>query len=218
MMLVGFLSFEGRKVMSDNKKFKISYLSLICPFCDHAATFNTLGELFDQEVIIAYLTMWCPNCHEIVFVIYDVVDKKIENIYPKSVPKCDKRIPKKIADDFLEAKGCFGAGAYKGAVVMCRRAIQNTAIEKGAKKGNLFDQLNELVSKGIIPTSLEKLSHKIRSMGNYGAHPDEDGLDEVKEKDAKEILEFLEHFLTHIFVMPKRVEELEPKPEEEQEQ
>jgi len=167
----------------------------------------------------AYLIMRCsnPNCREKVFVLYDRGGKKISSIYPKSVPKCDERIPEKIRNDCLEAKRCFGGGAYKGTVTMCRRAIQNTAIEKGAKKKDLFDQLNELVSKGIIPTSLEKLSHNIRSMGNYGAHPDEDGLDEVEEKDAKEILEFLEHFLNYVFVMPKRVEELESKSKKKRE-
>jgi len=121
--------------MSGNKKFKITHLSFKCPFCGHTATFNTIRELFDKEIITGYLTMLCPNCRQIVFVIHDAPNEKIENIYPESVPKCDKRIPKKIADDFLEAKRCFGAGAYKGTVVMRRRAIQNSAVEKGAERG-----------------------------------------------------------------------------------
>ncbi len=199
-------------------EIEITHLSFRCPFCEHQATFNTIRELSVKRDYVAYLTMVCPNCRRIAFVIYNTLEDKIITIYPKHVPKCDERIPEKIRDDCLEAKRCFEGRAYKGTVTMCRRAIQNTVIEKGAKKKDLFDQLNELVSKGIIPTSLEKLSHKIRSVGNYGAHPDEDGLDEVKEKDAKEILEFLEHFLTYVFVMPKRVEELESKPEEEEEE
>lgn len=203
--------------MSDNKKFKVSYLSFKCPFCDHAATFDTMTESFDSESIIDYLTMLCPNCREIVFVIYNGIDEKIENIYPKSIPKCDKRIPKKIADDFLEAKRCFGAGAPKGTVVMCRRALQNSAIEKGAKKRDLFDQLNELASSQIIPKELQKLGHSIRSIGKYGAHPKEDELDKVTEENAKEILDFLDHFLNYVFVMPKRVEELEPKSKKKRE-
>lgn len=190
--------------------FRVNHLSIKCPFCDNAATFDTMTE-FAYTYYRYYLTMRCPNCDKIVFVLYDTDSKKIMEIYPESVPTCDQRIPKKIADDFLEAKRCFGAGAYKGTVVMCRRALQNTTIHKGAKKKDLFDQLNELVTKGIIPEGLEKLAHSIRSMGNYGAHPDKDGLDKVIKEDAEEMLNFLDHFLNYVFVMPKRVEELESK-------
>lgn len=196
---------------------EISFLPFDCPICDHKSTFETLRECILANDIYSVMRCSNPKCCGVVFLHYDRREKRIIKVYPENVPKCDERIPEKIRNDFLEAKGCLGTEAYKGTITMCRRAIQNTAIEKGAKKKDLFGQLNELVSKGIIPTSLEKLSHKIRSMGNYGAHPDKDGLDEVKEKDAKEILEFLEHFLTYVFVMPKRVEELESKPEEEEE-
>lgn len=199
---------EGGKIVTEIKK---THLSFECPFCGHKATFNTLKECIIEKEHRSYLTMFCPNCWGMAFVVYNTWNNKIENIYPKSVPKCDSRVPQKIAADFLEAKRCFGAGVYKGTVVMCRRSIQNTAVEKGAKKDDLFEQLNELVRKGIIPVSLEKLSHNVRSMGNYGAHPAEDGLDKVEEKDAKEILEFLEHFLNYVFVMPQRVEEMESR-------
>lgn len=192
-------------------QFRIEFVPFECPFCDHKSTFKTLREWTVAND--AYLIMCCPNpeCSRKVFVHYDVLEAKIINIYPKSVPECDERIPEKIRNDFLEAKRCLGAKAYKGTVVMCRRALQNSAIKKGAKKKYLFDQLNELGSKKTISKELQRLGHSIRSIGKYGAHPKEDELDKVTEGDAKEILDFLGYFLEYVFVMPKRVEELESK-------
>ena len=192
-----------------SEKIFVSRLSFKCPFCEHVALFETLKDFSTNGY--DYLTMGCPNCNKIALVFYNRYEQKILRIYPESVPKCDQRIPKKIADDFLEGKRCFGVGAYKGTVVMCRRALQNTTIDKGTKKKDLFDQLDELVTEGIIPKGLEKLAHSIRSMGNYAAHPDKDGLDRVIKEDAEEMLNFLDHFLNYTYVMPKRVEELESK-------
>jgi len=48
-------------------------------------------------------------------------------------------------------------------------------------------------------------AHNIRILGNWGAHPDKDGLKNVDETTAKEAMEFIKSFFTYVYVMPKRV-------------
>jgi hypothetical protein len=43
-------------------------------------------------------------------------------------------------------------------------------------------------------------------MGNSGAHPGDDGLEEVSEDEAADLLEFTEQFLDLVFVVTAKVE------------
>lgn len=97
---------------------------------------------------------------------------------------------------------------------MCRRVIQQSCIEKGAKKEKLFDQIEELK----IDDSLKKLAHKLRFWGNKGAHPDILLGEKIEEKDAKVAIDFTEKFLQYIYIIPKEIEEIERDVKEKIEQ
>ena len=63
-------------------------------------------------------------------------------------------------------------------------------------------QIDEMASKGLITQPLKQWAHEVRLGGNDGAHPDKDGLKDVSEQDADEIIQFTREFLHHIYVMP----------------
>src|SRR6266704_5107267 len=88
---------------------------------------------------------------------------------------------------------------------MCARAIQGSAIALGAKKKKLTDQIDELFSQGKITEALKDFAHEIRITRNLGAHPDKDGLEEVSEQDASDIVEFTREYLHHVYVMPAKL-------------
>jgi len=48
--------------------------------------------------------------------------------------------------------------------------------------------------------------------GNDGAHPDKDGLSDVKEKDSTDIIEFTREYLHHVYVMPAKLKARKPAP------
>lgn len=115
----------------------------------------------------------------------------------------DLAIPDNIASDYLEALLCRKVGAYKATVTMCRRALQGSLLEMGAnKKLKLEKQIDELLSKGKITEPICNEAHKIRSLGNIGAHPDKDRLKDISEEEAEKILKFIKAYFECVYITP----------------
>jgi hypothetical protein len=127
---------------------------------------------------------------------------ELKSFYPLGRPndECDPSIPVNIAGDYKEALRCRWIEAYKATVTMCRRAIQASCLEKKADK-----QKKELAAKGVITQPLREFAHEVRLEGNDGAHPDTDGLENVTQKDADDIIEFTHEYLHHVYVMPAKL-------------
>lgn len=137
----------------------------------------------------------CNSCLNPVLVL-----NKCNVIYPNGLPSpTDLNIPNPMKEDLIEAKTCYGVSAYRGCAVLARRAIQSTCIEKGAKKGDLIKQLDELKINGTITKDLHEWATVVRWVGNDAAHPNKDI---VTKEDADDILKLAEQFLHVIYVAP----------------
>jgi len=146
----------------------------------------------------------CVICNEDTFII--VNDGVIVDQYPRAKGKISEDIPKGIREDYEEALICLNSNAYKATVAMCRRALQKSTEKEGANtKERLVDQIEFLFKKGIIPKGLYELATEVRFFGNYGAHPRNDDLEKITEDDAKDVLDFLSHYLEHVYVMSAKV-------------
>ena len=192
-----------------------------CPHCNTRATYTTLyGEppSSPSEGRLYHTLVLCDHCGSKTLLIFKGVRKSIIGArpgfyidvefvdqYPKRTPKPHESIPPQVADDYIEAIKCFDVGAWKASVVMCRRALQGSVIEKGAKKDKLVDQIDELYDQQIITKAIKDWAHEIRLTGNIGAHPDKDGLQDVTREDAKELIEFMEEYLNYVYIMPSKV-------------
>ena len=93
---------------------------------------------------------------------------------------------------------------------MCRRAVQGSVIELGAKGDRLIDQIDDLFKNGKITEALKDFAHEVRLTGNDGAHPGKDGLADVSPKDASDIIEFIREYLHHVYVMPAKLRARKP--------
>lgn len=182
-----------------------------CPYCDVHSTI-TLRDRSEGKLTM-FETVQCNHCNELILFIYAKKNNQWELVdqYPKRIPKLHESIPDNVGRDYVEAIKCFDVGANKASVVMCRRALQNSIIEKGAKKDRLVDQIDELYQNQIITKDIKDWAHEIRLTGNIGAHPDEDGLEDVTQKDADELLKFMEEHLNYVYVMPSIVAEKRAK-------
>jgi len=190
--------------------------AFVCPHCGVYSTFRVSAE-HKNEYWGGYAQILnCNYCHQHVYVVLGekitedsrgnkISQEVIVESYPKRVPKMHESITKNIADDYIEAIKCLDVGANKGAIAMCRRALQSSALEKGASKDKLIDQIDELWEKGIITKDIREWAHEIRLSGNIGAHPNEDGLMNVTAEDAKGMIEFLERYFEYVYVMPYKV-------------
>jgi len=144
-----------------------------------------------NDPVRLYAIMQCSGCENIILAIAERKGRDLSYVthYPIGKPNEDRaaaEIPPNIRSDFQEAIRCRSVDAYKATVSLCRRALEASCNQLGAKgKGkSLEDKINGLAE---LPDRIKALAHKVRLKGNKGAHP-QDGLDTVGEKEADTIL------------------------------
>lgn len=169
-------------------------------------------HLTDQVKNERWRVARCEACSRPLAVVVDPSYKTIRT-YPLSTTEAEKEIHESVRRDYEEARLCFSAGAYKGAVLLCRRALQGAAIDKGADAGvdpreTLNRQLDALAKEGSLNSSLADVAKEIRLLGNYGAHPQDDGLDEVSKDQADDVVQLTGQVLEDLYVNPARVARL----------
>lgn len=182
-------------------------ISIYCPHC-HKHTALSVAQAVKRFVNSSEAdaiwashdgTKWwigiCNSCLQPV-----LVQNSGMSIFPTPLPSpVDNRIPVPMHQDLVEAKQCFSVGAFRGTAVMARRAIQNACLNKGAKKGDLVNQINELQQQGIITNDIKEWATAVRWIGNDAAHPNKD---EVTKEDAEDVLHLAEQFLHVLYVTP----------------
>ena len=188
-----------------------------CPHCATKSYFRPVSSAYmDQKNGVHRVANvgQCENCKQ--FVLIEGIRSTIQSaaqlvgVYPMGKPNDSiaaevQENAAEVAADFSEALRCHWIKAYRASVVMCRRAIQSSAIALQAKGGRLIDQIDDLFESGKITESLKDFAHEVRLTGNDGAHPDKDGLKDVKEQDALDIIEFTREYLHHLYVMPAKL-------------
>ena len=133
--------------------------------------------------------------------------------YPPGKPddSVDKAAPKDIAADFSEALRCRYIKAYRATAVMCRRSLRASTVEQGGVGRRLIEQIASLSEQGKITVALKDMAYTVRTIGNDGIHPGKDGLDDVAEVDADDVIEFTRQFFAHVYVMPAKLEAMKQR-------
>ncbi|MFH0771236.1 MAG: DUF4145 domain-containing protein [Candidatus Omnitrophota bacterium] len=126
------------------------------------------------------------------------------DIYPINIPTASSDIPEKIRNIFLEALCDFGIKSWNSTATMCRRTVQELAMEKGATGDTLFAQIDDLASRQIITQDLKDWAHEIRILGKEGAHADVPT--DVGEEEAKFAIDFTEDLLNFVYVLKARLQ------------
>jgi len=199
-------------------------IKILCPYCNTCIQPVSRGHYFLSEYYKNDLPQFynkyvhvgeCPYCRRHVLLVTNkdnIENSQLIDYEPKlSKVTASEFIPQNIREDFIEAKMCLQINAIKAAATMSRRALQSSAVEKGAPDKRLIEQLKWMLDQGIITKSLYDLAEKIRIIGNDAAHPSKDGIDQVKKEEADTIVKFLEKYLDHVYITPKEIEELEKK-------
>jgi hypothetical protein len=85
-----------------------------------------------------------------------------------------------------------------------RAIIETVCREKSAKGRNLVEQIDDLVSIGLITKDGASILHSLRGMGNKAAH-------EVKANSETNLgiaFDVLEHLLRGVYILPQRAAQL----------
>jgi hypothetical protein len=214
--------------------------SFICPHCNTRAQFNLIFPQIDRKrrdeyaanmktaifveddsVTYTYLIWRCQVCEKLVFRAssqYSTYgDAKIVGQFPSGI-RIDSAfvdcVPPEILVDYESALKCYEFDEYRPSAAMCRRALQASVLEQGADPSNdLFTQIDELNKKNPdrFTNDIKDWAHSIRIFGNWGAHPDKDGLKDVNKEIAMELLEFMKSYFRYVYQMPKKVAEARQK-------
>ncbi len=185
-----------------------------CPHCGRASYFRQVASVYTENVPdgqrVCGATQ-CQNCQQYLLAIgkrqQGNEPLEYEAHYPIGQPDdtVAEEVPESIAVDFSEALRCFWIKAYRATVTMCRRSLQASCLEKEAKGKQLIDQIDNLAKDGIITEPLRLMAHEVRLTGNIGAHPDEDGLEDVDKEDAADIIEFAREYFDHVYVISTKL-------------
>jgi len=124
-------------------------------------------------------------------------------LYPSEKKLPLDGVPATIKSAYDQAGCSFSASLFEPCVLMCRKCLEATCRNFGAKGRDLNSKLQSLSDAGQIDSRLLNWAHEIRLIGNETAHdPDI----KVTKRDARDVLDFTEAILIYVFSLTSRFE------------
>ena len=206
---------ESDKLLLDHEEETEVMPAIVCPHCGVGANFafSVSSQKRTNDKIICAVG-FCQLCLKEVY--FEVARENTDQIYthwPRKTEKAAEELPTKVQRAFNEAFRCYSEEAWNGALLMCRRAINDALIELGApSKGNLPSQMKALVDANKITPDLKDWADQARIGGKLAAHgvggdewgePEKDWAD---QDDADEVIDFCKSFFEYAFVMKARLD------------
>jgi len=189
--------------------------SIYCPNCKKHTSITPRTSINSSKV--SGLTHEISECNSCDFMV--LVHRNhgiITKIYPEPLAKpLDENAPEFLKSDLEEAYTCFASGAFRGAGVLARRALQLCCLEKGAPDKKLNEQIDWLLVKQVITKELKEWADEVRLTGNDAAHPPKKIEDDepVSKDDAEDVLLLLEKFIDVLYIAPALAAERKAKRE-----
>lgn len=183
-----------------------------------------IGKDIDGDWAIIHST--CPECGKLFLTLVNgeatIVSRSpvrfemrdtisIQTIHPKSSkrPPVPPQVPSEFSDDYQEA--CLVIDdSPKASAALSRRCLQHI-LNKMAEvdMGNLFKEIDTVVTNNLLPSYIAGSLDAIRNIGNFAAHP-------IKSKNTGEIvnvepgeaewsLDIIEMLFDFYFVQPEIV-------------
>jgi Domain of unknown function (DUF4145) len=201
-----------------------------CPHCivEINPNFTEIYLGNDVEGHYALYTMTCPNinCKRMIIELKQGDEKSnphrgtygVQNFTEEILvrplranrPPVPIEVDKIFADDYNEA--CLVLPfSSKASAALSRRSLQNVLRDKaGVKKGDLSNEIQEIIDSGKLPSHLIESIDAIRNIGNFAAHPNKSKLTgeivEVEYGEAEWLLDVLEALFDFYFVQPKIIQ------------
>ena len=159
----------------------------------------------------------CENCAGFVHVFWSAAEFGIgmRGLYDFKVlpwplsgkPEPSENWPDGMKRFWIQAHDSLANENWDAANVMARSALQFVVRDKGAKKGKLKEQIDDLAMKGILHLLMQDWSHEVRLLANESAHPDAPSPASVTSEDAGDIVNFLDFLLFYLYDLPKQIDE-----------
>lgn len=129
--------------------------------------------------------------------------------FPKGIarmPLSDDVDDERVKGDYLEAALVL-SDSPKASAALSRRCLQHVLREKaGVKKGDLSNEIQQLLDGNSLPSDIAENLDAIRNIGNFAAHPmkstNTGEILDVEPHEAEWNLEVLEQLIDYYFVRP----------------
>ena len=191
-----------------------------CPHCGnkspqkliHIQSTNDTGWIIEDDeeydLTVVYFVASCETCNHILVyrAIEDIPDDKFFTFANLEYPELGElhvAVPKMVSKIYSEALRIKSL-APNAFAVQIRRALEALCEDRGAKSGVLQKMLNDLSSKGEIPSTLMEATDLLRLLGNIGAHATEDT---VQPWQVRTIDEFFRTVVEYVYVAPSKIKE-----------
>ncbi len=184
-----------------------------CPYC--LTTFHS--TLREQPLLIEDNEHWyvlhelCPECDKAIIWIRYGDDGRCILVNPRAISRSPvpKEVPDEFVEDYIEACLTF-ADSPKASAALSRRCLQNLIREKaGIKKGDLSDEIQQVIDSGKLPSQLSDAIDAVRNIGNFAAHPiksrSSGEIVDVEPGEAEWNLDTLEGLFDFYFVAPEKL-------------
>ena len=168
------------------------YSFVECTSCQQPLIYHYPGPRLTEKICQQGAFYYGPSDHNR---LYPVGDNLHESV------------PRKIIALYRDAKTiqCRAPTAFVGQMRRCLEMICN---DRGTKKNNLRDKLEELHAKGEIPIALAQMTDLIRTLGNMASHDDDV---RISGEYADAVDEFIRAVIDSVYVHPHKINDIKAK-------
>lgn len=205
---------------------KFGVWRLTCPFCREKGNFALAHHEEKKKPNSAKKLNFdlyrCHNCAGFVQVLWSAAEftAGMHGLHDYRVlpwplsgkPEPSENWPEGMKRFWIQAHDSVSNENWDAANVMARSALQFVVREKGATKGSLNAQIEELATKGVLHPLMKEWAHEVRLLANESAHPTAPTPPLVSPQDARDIVNFF-GFSAAIFVRPARTDRCLSQPQ-----
>jgi hypothetical protein len=184
-------------------------VSIMCPHCRQLGSFGkavnnylTYSKRTENNTLAAFSASIriCPNtnCNGLVFVILE--GGAVAQVEPPQLLNFSlDNLPVICQETLKEAIACHAAGAYRAAVMMVRRLLEEICELNEAKGDNLHKRLEALQGKVILPKALFDAMGELKALGNDAAHVEAKAYDNIGSEEAEDSILLAQEILKALY-------------------
>ena len=173
-------------------------------------TAYSVGNPEDSIDIDVYYTLTkCSTCQQISLYYNSEWDDDINDLrqaslcYPHET-RFGEEIPEVISKNYIEAKKIMKISPPAFAI-MIRKDLEFMCQDQQANGKTLKGKLDNLVARGVIPSTLAEMGDTLRSLGNIGAHAIDYNID---REEVEAINDFFISMIEYLYVAPAKIAKL----------
>ena len=184
-------------------------LSLRCPHCRQQGALEVssgnkdidVGPQEDKgRIVVGHRRCPDPKCRQHIFVVYNGGNGKLVTTYPPERLDFDATdLPERVREALEEAVACHAAEAYTATGLMVRKALELMCEEREAEGATLYDRIEALRDKVVLPQELMDGLHDLRLLGNDAAHVTSRIYNQVGKEEVEVAMDVAKEVLKSVY-------------------